>query len=78
MFYQNATRVAKQGNRIKTTSILEKVFHVDDKKLKFNEVAGQKDKRARWAPYFEALSIRPWLKIKLRTGFKTRSTASMI
>lgn len=38
--------------RLPTSSIVEKIFIVNEKKLKFYDVAGQKDKRARWAPYF--------------------------
>jgi signal recognition particle receptor subunit beta len=36
-----------------TTSITEKCFNVQNQKFKFYDVAGQKDRRSRWAPYFE-------------------------
>lgn len=39
--------------RIKTESITERIFKVEGRELHFFDVAGQKDRRARWAPYFE-------------------------
>jgi hypothetical protein len=39
--------------RIMTHFISEKTFIIKGKVMKFYDVAGQKDKRSKWAPYFD-------------------------